>query len=355
MRPYKRTRADSCKETRADSYKETRADSCKGTRADSKCFLTTGILGTSNGMTNVDTAELIKHSPRDRFFQRYENDVDKYGFNLASYAGGEKFIRFLYKKWFGVQIAGLENIPAKGSGVLFGNHSGALPFDGCLLYDGIVNYNPDPRRVRFLVTKFLLDAPVVGKFLSGFGAIPADYEVTTERLREKELLCIYPEAEKGTGKLFKDRYKLVEFHTGFVRAAIETGSPLIPIVTIGGDEIYPLLGNIKPLAKLLHAPYFPVTPFFPWLPFPLSIIPLPVKIMMCIWRPFKLKYPSEVANDADLAAEIASDIQSDIQAKVNDLLEIRTSPFSKWDMDKVNAYLENTKSYSPNMEKHRYQ
>ena len=303
-------------------------------------------------MVNLVTAESTKCSSRTRFFERYANDVDKYGFNLASYASVEKFIRFLYKKWFGVQIAGLANIPAKGNALLFGNHSGVLPVDGCLLYDGIINHHPEPRRVRYLVTKFLLDAPIIGKGLRGFGCIPPDYEVATKLLRKQELVFFYPEAEKGTGKLFKDRYKLVEFHAGFVRAAIETGSPLVPIVTIGGDEIYPLLGNIKPLAKLLHAPYFPVTPFFPWLPLPFSLIPLPVRIMMCVWRPFKLKYPPEAAEDENLVAEIANDIRNDIQVKVNDLLDVRTSPFKRWNMNKVNQYLQNTNSCSPNLEKH---
>jgi 1-acyl-sn-glycerol-3-phosphate acyltransferase len=204
------------------------------------------------------------------------------------------------------------------------------------------------------VTEFLLKAPVIGKGLRGFGAIPPDYEIATEMLRKQELVFFYPEAEKGTGKLFKNRYKLVEFRSGFVRASIETGSPLVPVVTIGGDEIYPLLGNIKPLAKLLHAPYFPMTPFFPWLPFPFNAIPLPIQILMCVWRPFKLKYGPDAAEDENLVAEIANDIQSDIQAKVNDLLKIRTSPFRRWNMNKVNAYLQNTNSYSPHMEKHRH-
>jgi 1-acyl-sn-glycerol-3-phosphate acyltransferase len=305
-------------------------------------------------MINLATTESTKGSSRTRFFERYEHDVDEYGFNLASYAGVETFIRFLYTEWFGVQIAGLGNIPAQGNAVLFGNHSGVLPIDGCLLYDGIINNHPDPRRVRFLVTKFLLNAPLIGKSLRGFGCIPPEYDIATKLLRNQELVFFYPEAEKGTGKLFKNRYKLVEFHAGFVRAAIETGAPLIPSVTIGGEETYPLLGNIKPIAKLLNAPYFPMTPFFPWLPFPLSAIPLPIRIMICVWRPFKLKYPPEAAADETLVAEIANDIQSDIQAKVNDLLEIRTSPFKSWNMDKVNAYLANTKSYSPQMEKHRH-
>jgi 1-acyl-sn-glycerol-3-phosphate acyltransferase len=295
------------------------------------------------------------NSSRKCYFRRYENDVDKYGFHPASYKGVETFTRLLYKKWFGVQIAGLENIPAKGSALLFGNHSGGIPIDGFLLYDGLINYHPDPRRLRFLVTKFLLKAPLIGKVLSGFGCIPPDYEIATELLRKQELVFFYPEAEKGTGKLFKNRYKLVEFNAGFVRAAIATGSPLIPVVTIGGDEIYPIFANFKTLARLIDWPYYPLTPFFPWLPFPLNAIPLPVKIMVAVWPPFKLKYPSEAAEDEHLVGEIANDIQNDIQAKVTALLEMRTSPLSTWNMDKVNAYLEQTKSYSPQFEKHRQQ
>lgn len=304
-------------------------------------------------MANSATAaETTSRSSRTRFFKRYENDVDKYGFNLASYTGVERFIRFLYKHWFAVEIAGLDNIPAKGKAVLFGNHSGTLPVDGCLLYDGMINHHREPRRIRFLVTKFLLGTPVIGKFLRGFGCIPPDYETSTELLSTQELVYFYPEAEKGTGKLFKDRYKLVEFHTGFVRAAIKTGAPLVPVVTIGGDEIYPLFANVKPLAKLLRAPYFPITLFFPWLPFPFSMMPLPIKVMISVWRPFKLKYAAADADDENLVSEITNDIQNDIQAKVSDLLAIRTGPFKQWNMDEVNAYMAQTTSYSSRMEKH---
>ena len=305
-------------------------------------------------MVSTIIAKSDRGSSRTRFFKRYENEVDEYGFNVTPYKFVESFVRLLYKKWFGVQIAGLKNIPADGSVVLFGNHSGVLPIDGCLLYDGIVNNHPEPRRSRFLVTKFLLNAPILGKMLRGFGCIPPEFDSAAELLRRGDLVYFYPEAEKGTGKLFKDRYNLVDFHSGFVRAAIATGSPIIPVVTIGGEEIYPLLGNIKPIAKLMNAPYFPVTPFFPWLG-PIGMIPLPIKIMMCVWRPFKLNYPPESADNEELVAEIVRDIQNDMQVKVNGLLAMRESPFKKWDMQQVYDYLENTESYSPSLNKHRVQ
>src|SRR5579871_4425670 len=158
------------------------------------------------------TAESIERSSRTRFFERYKNDVDEYGFNLASYQGVERFVHFLYERWFAVRIAGLQNIPARGNAILFGNHSGVLPVDGLLLYDGIINNHPDPRRLRFLVTKILLNAPLAGKFLKGFGCVPPDLEIATNLLRNKELVFIFPEGEKGTGKLYKNRYKLVDFH-----------------------------------------------------------------------------------------------------------------------------------------------
>jgi 1-acyl-sn-glycerol-3-phosphate acyltransferase len=283
-------------------------------------------------------------SSNSRFFERYKHDNDKYGFDVTSYKGVEPFIRFLFQHWFGVKIADIEHIPSEHSAVIFGNHSGGLPVDGLLLYDGIINQHPDPRRVRYLVTKFLLNVPLVGKGLQGYGCVAPDYETSVELLRGQDLVVFYPEAEKGTGKLFKNRYKLVDFHAGFVRAALETQSPLVPVITIGGEEIYPILANIKPIAKLLKWPYFPITPFFPWLPFPFYSIPLPVKLLICVWPQFKLKYPPEAANDEDLVAQIASDIRSDVQSKVNDLLALRKSPFFRWNMKAVNTYLKSSGS-----------
>lgn len=303
-------------------------------------------------MTRSKTS--AKRSPsKTHFFERYIDDKDEYEFSVGTYEAVEKFIRFFYEEWFAVKTVNLSDIPGDGRAVIYGNHSGVLPIDGCLLYDGVINYHPSPRRIRFLVTKFLLTAPVIGKTLRGFGCIPPDYETATKLLRKEELVFFYPEAEAGTGKLFKNRYKLVEFNPGFVKAAIETDSMLVPIVTIGGDEIYPLLANLKPIAKLMDAPYWPVTPFYPLLPFPFNAIPLPVKILICVGRPFKLKYPKESAEDKELVAAVAADLQQDIQQRINELLSIRKSPFCKWDMEKVKAYEAKVEEFSPLVEKHR--
>jgi len=275
---------------------------------------------------------------RAKFFERYEGKEDKYGFDLERCRNSEVIFRFFYEKWFGVTLLGLENIPAEGRAILFGNHSGVLPVDGMMLYDGVINHLPNPRRIRFLVNEFIRKAPVLGDTIRGFGGVPADYETSVELLRNEEIVFFYPEAEKGTGKLFKDRYQLVDFHPGFVKAAIETGSTLVPVVTIGGDEIYPLLANLKPVADLMGAPYWPVTPFYPLLPFPLNALPLPIKLLICVGKPFKLEYTPDKAEDRLLALTIASDLRQDIQRHVDKLLTLRRSPFSRWDVERVEKY-----------------
>lgn len=280
-----------------------------------------------------------KSKPRDTFFDRYKDEEDRYGFNVDKCKQAEILFRFLYQKWFGVKMIGLENIPADGRAVLYGNHSGVLPVDGMMLYDGTVNHHPSPRRIRFLVNEFIRTSPMLGDVIRGFGGVPAKYEVASELLHKEELVFFYPEAEAGTGKLFKDRYKLRDFDPGFVRAAIDTNSPLVPVITIGGDEIYPLLANLKPVAKLMGAPYWPVTPFYPLLPFPFNAIPLPVKLLIYVGKPFKLDYDPDNAEDFNLTTQIALNIRQDIQRQIDDLLQMRKSPFARWDVEKVEDYI----------------
>jgi 1-acyl-sn-glycerol-3-phosphate acyltransferase len=272
------------------------------------------------------------------FFERYRDDKDEYGFNIQSCKSSEGFFRFLYKNWFEVTIVGLENIPAEGRAVLYGNHSGVLPLDGVMLYDGIIQHHPSPRRIRFLVNEFIRKSPGAGDIIRGFGGVPAKYDVALDLLNDEELVFFYPEAEKGTGKLYKDRYNLVDFNPGFIKAALETESKLVPVVTVGGDEIYPLLGNLKPVAKVMGAPYWPITPFFPWLPFPLCAVPLPVKMLICIGKPFDLEIPKDKAEDHALLESEAKKLRQNIQTSLDDLLLLRTSPYKKWDVDKVTEY-----------------
>ena len=144
---------------------------------------------------------------------------------------------------------------------------------------------------------------------------------------------IRTEGARGTGKPYSMRYRVDDFDPGFVKAAIATASPIIPITTIGGDEIYPLLGNCKTIARFMEAPYWPITATYPWLPFPVNCLPIPVKFLIHIGKPIHLDLPPEKASDRRLRSKLCKKVQYQIQSQINALLRIRKSPFCVWHLE----------------------
>ena len=270
-----------------------------------------------------------------RFRGLYEGELDPYGFDASVLLRWEPFFRFLWEGYFRITILGVENIPSSGRALLVGNHSGVIPLDAFLFYYAYYAHHVLPRRIRFLVVQSLLDIPGVGGFLKGIGGVPAEYSIAKELLEKDELVFIYPEGTAGTGKSFRMRYRVCDFHPGFAKGAIETGAPIIPITTIGADEIYPLLGNCKPIARLMGMPYWPITPTFPWLPFPASAVPLPIRILIKIGKPIYLNEPPERGSDRRLMMAKTKEIQYEIQRELNFLLRKRKSPFSEWNVAEI--------------------
>ena len=265
---------------------------------------------------------------RVEYFSRYEGVEDEFGFDPETVKRWQPFFQFLYEEYFQVETTGLENIPAEGRGVLVGNHSGTLPVDAFMLFSGVLTHHSAPRRIRCLTHNSLLNTKVVKDVIRGYGGVPATYDVACKLLENDELVNFYPEGPRGTGKLFSMRYRLYDFDPGFVKAAIATGSPIIPITTVGADEIYPLLANIKSIARLMGTPYWPITPTFPLLPYSTSCLPLPIKFYIKIGKPIYLNYPPEKASDKKLRLKICREIQYGIQHDMNSLLRERKSPFA---------------------------
>lgn len=267
---------------------------------------------------------------RAEYYSRYDGEPDEFGYSSATVKQWQAFFQFLYEEYFQVQAIGVNNIPSSGRAVLIGNHSGVLPLDAFMTCTAVLLRHESPRRIRYLSHRFLRENKVVKDLICGFGGVPATYSTALKLLENDELVFLYPEGAKGTGKPFSMRYRLYDFDPGFVKAAIETGSPIIPVTTVGGDEIYPLLGNLKCFADIMGTPYWPVTATFPWLPFITSCIPLPIKFFIKIGKPIYLNYPKERASDRALRLRLAREIQYDIQREINSLLRARKSPFSGW-------------------------
>ncbi|MBW8740704.1 MAG: acyltransferase family protein [Streptomyces turgidiscabies] len=237
-------------------------------------------------------------------------------------------VRPLYEKYFRVEVKGIENIPAEGGALIVANHSGTLPLDGLMMQVGVHDNHPAGRHLRLLAADLVFMLPVVNELARKAGHTLACAEDAERLLERGELVGVMPEGFKGIGKPFSDRYKLQRFgRGGFVSTALRQGAPIIPCSIVGAEEIYPMIGNAKTLARVLGIPYFPITPTFPWLG-PLGAIPLPTKWTIQFGEPIRTDhYPPEAAEDPMLMFNLTDQVREQIQHTLYKLLVQRRSVF----------------------------
>jgi len=135
-----------------------------------------------------------------------------------------------------------------------------------------------------------------------------------DRHRGLQSCGVFPEGVKGTGKPFAERYQLQRFgRGGFVEIALRAGAPIVPVAVVGSEEIYPKLGDVPPLARLIGAPFFPVTPTFPWLG-PLGVVPLPSKWRIEFCEPIETAgYGPDAASDRRVVLELTEQVRETVQ------------------------------------------
>ena len=237
--------------------------------------------------------------------------------------------RPLYRKWFRVRMRGLENVPASGAALVVANHSGVLPLDALMLQTGIFDEHRAHRNLRVLSADLVYEIPLLSDLARRSGHIRADRHDAGRLLAAGELVGVFPEGFKGIGKPFRERYHLQRFgRGGFASTAIEAGVPIVPCAIVGAEEIYPMIGNSKNLARLLNLPYFPVTPLFPWLG-PVGAVPLPSNWLIEFCPPVPTDPASfNGTNPADAVSFLADRVRDTIQAKVDQLLVERGPAFS---------------------------
>jgi 1-acyl-sn-glycerol-3-phosphate acyltransferase len=258
-----------------------------------------------------------------------EFDVDDYGFDREL---TEQVImplcRPLYQRWWRVRAAGVGHIPAEGGALLVANHAGTLPFDALMTKLAVHDEHPAHRHVRELAADLALRVPFVGPLARKTGNTLAHTEDAVNLLTAGELVGVWPEGFKGIGKPYRDRYKLQRFgRGGFVEVAIRAGVPIIPVATIGSEEIYPIVANIAPVARLLGLPYFPVTWQFPLLG-PLGIVPLPSKWVIEFGEPIPTDHlDPDAADDPMLIFEFTDRVRDTIQQMIYRNLMGRRSLF----------------------------
>ncbi|ASO18110.1 1-acyl-sn-glycerol-3-phosphate acyltransferase [Actinoalloteichus hoggarensis] len=238
-------------------------------------------------------------------------------------------LRPLYEKWFRVETTGLHNIPAEGGALVVANHSGTVPLDALMTTVAIHDHHPGRRHLRMLGADLVFRLPVVGAMARKAGHTLACNPDAERLLRAGEVVGVWPEGFKGIGKPFRDRYKLQRFgRGGFVSAALRTGVPIVPCSIVGAEETYPLLGDLKPLARLLGLPYFPITPLFPWLG-PLGAIPLPSKWYIEFGEPIDTTdFGADACEDPMLVFNLTDQVRETIQQTLYRLLARRGGVFA---------------------------
>jgi 1-acyl-sn-glycerol-3-phosphate acyltransferase len=160
------------------------------------------------------------------------------------------------------------------------------------------------------------------------GGVPASPHNATRLLGQDELVMAFPEGVKGTGKPFKERYRLQRFgRGGFVEIALRAGAPIIPAAVVGSEEIYPKIADSPALARAVGAPFVPITPTFPWLG-PLGLVPLPSRWRIEFCEPIDVSgFGPDAADDRRVVFDISEQVRETIQEKVYENLVQRGSTF----------------------------
>lgn len=244
---------------------------------------------------------------------------DRWGLHPETLRKFAPIMYVLYKKYFRVEATGLENIP-DGRVLYIGNHGGQIPLDAMMAGLALLLESEPPRIARAMVERWVPTVPFVSSLFTRIGAMIGDPNNARDLLLHDQSVMVFPEGVRGSGKLFKDRYQLQRFGTGFMRLALETNTPIIPVAVIGTEETYPSIMNFKSLAKLIGAPYFPVTPFFPLLG-PLGLLPLPAKVTVRFGKP--IYFDGKENESEEKIRDKVQVVKDALQAEINIGLEKR--------------------------------
>jgi 1-acyl-sn-glycerol-3-phosphate acyltransferase len=210
---------------------------------------------------------------------------DRYGFHADTFRRTSLPSALLYRHYFRVETHDIERVP-EGRVLLICNHAGQLPFDGAMLAMAMLFEAEPPRIARPMAEYWVSRLPFLSALASRTGALVGTRENCVHMLDAGECAMVFPEGVRGMNKVYSQRYKLQRFGLGFLRLALETDTPIVPVALVGSEEQQPGLLNFAPLARLLGMPALPITPTFPLLG-PLGLLPLPVKYRFYFGEPLR--------------------------------------------------------------------
>ncbi|MBZ5507127.1 MAG: 1-acyl-sn-glycerol-3-phosphate acyltransferase [Acidobacteriia bacterium] len=282
------------------------------------------VLGFKPTKTSLTALLEARHRESDEAVQ--EPDFDEFGMDrdyIRFY--GNNFFKFLADFYWRIEERGVKHVPRSGRGILVGMHRGFMPWDGVMALHLLVQ--KIGRFPRFLIHPGLLKFPFLANFMTKLGGVIACQESADRVLESNELLGVFPEGIQGAFTPYRDSYQLQGFgRNAFVKMALLHRAPIIPFVTVGSAEIFPILGKIE--SKLWHRyaewPFIPLTPTFPILP-----LPLPAKWHTMFLPPLHVErtYPPEAAHDRSVVKAISLEVRMRMQQAIDEMLAQRRSIF----------------------------
>jgi 1-acyl-sn-glycerol-3-phosphate acyltransferase len=229
---------------------------------------------------------------------------DPWGYNEDRFKLALGAAKWLYDRYFRVTAHGLEHVPKNGRVLIVANHGGQLPTDGVLLGVAVATNPHGPRLARAMIERFFPTVPWIGNLLNALGGVIGDPINCSKMLEREEAIIVFPEGVRGSGKLYKQRYQLQRFGTGFMHLAMNHRAPVVPVGIVGCEETMPAIANLRPLARLLGVPYLPVAP----------PIPLPARVCLHFGAPLSFAPATSEAQVNERVEEVKAAIRVLIDA-----------------------------------------
>ncbi len=247
-----------------------------------------------------------------------EAGVDPFGFDpkVARYALAVS--AFLHRFYFRTEVFGIDRVP-DGRVLVIANHSGQVPIDGLLLGTSLMLDTNRPRFPRAMVERWSAELPFVSVLFPRCGQVIGSPDNARRLLEQDEALIVFPEGSRGISKTFDRRYQLTDFGLGFMRLALETDTPIVPVAIVGGEEQYPSLADLKPLANVLGMPAFPILPQV----FVGMLMPLPTRYRIHFGEPMTFHGDPD-DDDAVIETKVAA-VKTTIQTMLQRGLRERRS------------------------------
>jgi len=248
---------------------------------------------------------------------------DAFGFHPDAARRALVISALLYRYWFRVETHGIDRLP-QGRMLLIANHAGQIAIDAGMIGAAMVLEAEPPRIIRGMGEYWLPTVPWVNIAMSRTGSVVGTRKNCVDLLEADECVIAFPEGVRGMNKLIWERYQLQEFGYGFMRLALDTHSPIVPIAVVGSEEQAPAIANLRGLGQLLGMPAFPVTLTWPWLGL-LGLIPLPVKYHIHFGEP--MRFQGNPNDEDEVIAEKVERVKERIAAMLADGLAARRSLF----------------------------